>query len=208
MSGSDDLTVVELWGEAGPRDTRERLLFTSLNLFKEYGFHAVGLDRILTEVGVTKTTFYNHFESKYELAVEAVRLRDKWETDSFFKAVQERASFDPKKMLLVCFDVLDEWFNGLDYRGCLFIHACAEFPNANDPIHKAGAAHYLEAQKGFERISRGAGIQDAEELAREWVMLLEAAVLHRLISKDDGAAQVSKRIAEQRLAHYLTESSS
>jgi AcrR family transcriptional regulator len=58
-------TAAELFAKVPePRDTREKILFTALDLFHVHGFHAVGLDRILGAVGVTKTTFYNHFESR------------------------------------------------------------------------------------------------------------------------------------------------
>ena len=51
-------------------------------------FHAVGLDRIIRDVGVTKTTFYNHFESKDDLIIAAIRMRDRWETSSFERTVE------------------------------------------------------------------------------------------------------------------------
>ena len=196
-------TAGELFGSSPPRGTRERLLLAALDLFKSHGYHAVGLDRLLAEVGVTKTTFYNHFESKDQLAAEALELRDQLEGAAFMKRVRERAGFNPKDMLLAVFDVLDDWFTSADYRGCLFIHASAEFPNENDPIHRAGANHYLSAQQAFRQFAEGAGIADAEQLGREWILLFEGAVMHRLIAKDDDAAKVARKIAEQRLAHYL-----
>jgi len=52
--------------------TRERLVLAAHDLFYAEGFHAVGLDRILAEVGVTKTTFYNHFASKDDLVLEVL----------------------------------------------------------------------------------------------------------------------------------------
>ena len=39
----------------------------------------VGLDLILADAGVTKTTFYNHFESKEDMILAAVDRRDSWE---------------------------------------------------------------------------------------------------------------------------------
>ncbi len=74
-------SAAQLFG-AAPRDTRERILFTALDLFYTHGFHEVGLDRILTAVGVTKTTFYNHFESRDHLILEALAVRDGWEARS------------------------------------------------------------------------------------------------------------------------------
>src|SRR4030095_10763344 len=52
-----------------PASTREGLMDAAVVLFYVHGFHAIGLDRILADVGVTKTTFYNHFESRDALIV-------------------------------------------------------------------------------------------------------------------------------------------
>ena len=49
--------------------TRERLIEAAQTEFYQGGFQAVGLDAILRVVGVTKTTFYKHFESKDDLIV-------------------------------------------------------------------------------------------------------------------------------------------
>jgi len=48
-------------------------------MFFRTGFHSVGLDAILAEVGVTKTTFYNHFESKNQFISEVLRRPDRRE---------------------------------------------------------------------------------------------------------------------------------
>lgn len=190
-------------GGATPRDTRERLLFTALELFKTHGFHAVGLDRVLGEVGVTKTTFYNHFESKDELVLEALRLQDAWESDAFRRAVQARAAYDPKAMLLAAFDVLDEWFTSTEYRGCLFILACAEFPSPDDPIHRVAARFHGFAEEEFARMAAAAGVDDPAALAREWVLLMQGATTNRMVGGDDGAARVARGLAEQVLARRL-----
>jgi len=41
-----------------------RVLHTAKDLFMEYGFHKVGVDRIIAESKVNKATFYKHFHSK------------------------------------------------------------------------------------------------------------------------------------------------
>jgi AcrR family transcriptional regulator len=52
LSSVTSKTAAELFSEIPePRDTRERILFTALDLFHAHGFHAIGLDRILAEVG-------------------------------------------------------------------------------------------------------------------------------------------------------------
>ena len=47
--------------------TREKLIQAGHEIFYREGFLLVGLDRLLAEVGCSKQTFYNHFESKDDL---------------------------------------------------------------------------------------------------------------------------------------------
>jgi AcrR family transcriptional regulator len=68
---------------------RQDLVDTAMQLFYRNGFHAVGLDRILADTGVTKTTFYNHFESKDDLVVAVIQQRDRWWRDTFWRATSE-----------------------------------------------------------------------------------------------------------------------
>jgi len=73
---------------------REKLVETALKLFCSGGFHATGIDRILAESGVAKMTLYNHFKSKDELILAALRLRDeRWR--HWFERAVERGASDP-----------------------------------------------------------------------------------------------------------------
>ena len=204
MSNLSEKTVEELFGGGvEPKNTREKLIFTAINLFQEKGFHAVGLDYILSEANLTKSTFYNHFESRDELALEAVKVRDKWEMTTFEKAVQDKAGYDAKAMLLAMFDVLDEWFNHPNYKGCLFIAACSEFPARNHPIKCAASSHYADATESIKKIAEGAGVIETEAFAHEWVLMLVGATTFRQITDNNGAARIAKRAAEARLEDYL-----
>ena len=98
-----------------PKNAREKLLHVAIDLFYKHGFHAVGLDRVIAEVGVTKTTFYKHFESKDDLLEAAIRQRDEWEMHAWTAAVDKLAGDNPRQKLLAFFDVLDVWFNSPDF---------------------------------------------------------------------------------------------
>ena len=71
-------------------DTRARLVRTAHELFYRQGFLSVGLDRILHDVGVTKTTFYNHFQSKDDLIVAVLEHHDQWWQKTFCDMLRKR----------------------------------------------------------------------------------------------------------------------
>jgi AcrR family transcriptional regulator len=75
--------------------SRSRILEVAHELFYSDGFHNVGLDRILHEVGVTKTTFYNHFESKDDLVLEVLRMHDRWWRDTFQQLLRKHGGDTP-----------------------------------------------------------------------------------------------------------------
>jgi TetR/AcrR family transcriptional repressor of nem operon len=52
--------------------TRERILQAADTLFYLHGYNATGLDRIISEAGITKGNFYYHFKSKEALAIAAL----------------------------------------------------------------------------------------------------------------------------------------
>ena len=75
--------------------TRDQLLDCSLNLFYQHGFEAIGVDRIVKDVGVVKATFYNHFESKDELILAVVEKRDVWWRKTLRDEITKRGGDDP-----------------------------------------------------------------------------------------------------------------
>lgn len=187
----------ELFGDRNePTTTREKLFEVAIDRFYVHGFHAVGLDQILNEVGVTKTTFYNHFESKDELILEALARRELWEFKAFSDRAKELAGDDPRELMLAFFDVLDEWFNHPDYFGCLFLNVCVEFPSPHDPIHKAGTAYYHKGKQDFSEIAKAAGATDPDLLAEQLVVLIQGTLTHRQVSGDNDAAAKARSIAE------------
>jgi AcrR family transcriptional regulator len=197
-------TAADLFGGgATPRGTREKLLFAAMDLFYAHGFHAVGVDRIIATVGVTKTTFYKHFESRDDLILAAVELRNEWESATFARNLQQKAGHDPRAMLLAMFDVLDDWFNHTSYAGCIFMSACAEFPSRTHPVHRAAANHFFASESEIRSIARAAGVKDPDALAREWVLLMQGAVALRTTVGDDSAARRARALAAASLAEAL-----
>jgi len=183
--------------------TRQKLIETAHELFYEHGFHAIGLDRILAEVGVTKTTFYNHFESRDELIVEVLRDADGRELDQFLAAVRARGGSDPRAQLLAMFDVLEEMFAQPGFRGCIFVNAGTTFPDPRDPIHIVAAGHNEQTRRAIEQIAVRAGVMEAGDLADQLMILLTGCIVSRHAGSNPGAAGTARVMSEVLLEKYL-----
>jgi AcrR family transcriptional regulator len=192
-----------------PKTGRDRLVAAAIELFYRHGFGAVGIDRVIAAAGVTKTTFYKHFESKDDLMVAAVRRRDEWESGAWDRAVRKLAGDDPAGRLLAMMDVMDVWFNDPDFRGCMFMNTAAEFPNPHDPVHRAAAEYQRRARDHRRDLARAAGADPAaaETFADCYTALIDGALLLRQIQGRNDAARVVRPAVEQLIRAYLPNGS-
>lgn len=76
-------------------ELKDKILFTSIELFSSLGIKSVSTDMIAAECGISKKTLYEVFKSKEELIDEIIH----WslnQMDDFWKDVNERIQNDPK----------------------------------------------------------------------------------------------------------------
>lgn len=173
---------------------RDELVRKSLQVFYRDGFHATGMDKLVVETGVSKTSMYKHFRTKEELILAALRLRDESFREDFLHRIQELAD-TPAGQLLASFDVLREWFQEEQYRGCLFIKAGAEYQESDHPIHKQSAEHKQIMLDYLTDLARKAGARDPEHLACQIQLLQEGAIVTAVFLKSCEPAQEAKAVA-------------
>jgi len=183
--------------------TRQRFIDIAFELFGRHGFHAIGLDRILAEVGVTKTTFYNHFESKDELVLAVIQYRHEVEMGLWKERLPRLGGLHPRGQLLAVFDALDEWFSQPDFRGCIFITAAAEFPSPHDPAHLAAAHHARQVLDLIRDLAHAAGARDPAALAAQLCLLIEGAIVIRHLTGDETATTRARQLADSLLRDQL-----
>lgn len=186
---------------------RERFVRVAADLFTRFGFGPVGLDQVIASAGVTKTTFYKHFESKDELILAVLDHQHAVEMAVIKQEVEQAAPGDPRRQILEIFQFMDHWFSAKDFRGCMFLNAANEFPMASDPIHKAAQAHG-DAMGKFIRekaIAAGATRARAAEFSQEALMLVRGAVVSRQTANMMDAAKRAGWIAEVLLDRALAE---
>lgn len=158
--------------------TKDKLVQTAFELFGRNGFHNVGLDRIIDETGVSKQTFYNHFESKDDLVVAVLNHRHATEMKVFGDQLKRLAGNDPRAKLYAIFDALEEWMNEPEWRGCMFMSATAEFPCKTDPAHQAAAQHFLDLQEMVQYLATLAGAEHPKLLAEQMSIIMEGMIAH------------------------------
>lgn len=64
-----DDEIIPRKGNVRGRRTRERILLEAARLFRQRGFHGVGIEDIGATVGMSSTALYRHFASKLDLYV-------------------------------------------------------------------------------------------------------------------------------------------
>lgn len=76
MSLPDDTVAAEpkAKGNVRGRRTRERILQEAARLFRQRGFHGVGIEDIGETVGMSSTALYRHFNSKLDLYVALLEM--------------------------------------------------------------------------------------------------------------------------------------
>jgi AcrR family transcriptional regulator len=188
---------------AEAKNGRGRLLDRAIDLFYASGFHSVGLDNILDAAGVTKTTFYKHFDSLEDLMVAAVERRHRWEGEAWERAISEAAGGDDRRRFVAMFDLMDRWFNEPEFRGCLFINVAAEFPDPDDPVHRAAAAYKKAQRDAWRDLAARLGSADAEAFADGFSVLVEGTLILRHVHGRNDAARVSRPLAEALVDHHV-----
>ena len=184
------------------RSRRDHLIQTALDLFHRNGYHATGIEKILTTAGVSKPTLYRHFNSKDDLIIAAL---EKWDEDSraWLKQEMETRGSAPREQVLALFDALADWFASVGFQGCMFINATVEFSERDNPIHQTAAAHKRKFAAYVNELVAAAGAEDSEEVTAQLMILMEGAIITAHTHGRAEAAHRARLIAESILDQAL-----
>lgn len=183
--------------------TREKLIQAGHEIFYREGFLAVGLDRLLNEVGCSKQTFYNHFESKDDLIVAVIDEHHRWWSGEVRERIQRAAGPDPRSQLLGIFDVIEEIMHDPEYHGCIYINAAVEFPQSHHPAHQSARRAKAETRNLLEDLSERAGASDPPTLAAEIDIIIEGALITHQIAPESNVCETARSVARTLIEKYL-----
>ncbi|MGV9501594.1 TetR/AcrR family transcriptional regulator [Streptomyces sp. NPDC003642] len=153
-----------------------RALDAAARLFYERGIHAVGVDLIAAEAGVTKKTLYDRFGSKEQIVVEYLAARDeRWR--EFLAGHLDAAGPDPRARVLAVFDATGAWAADLSPKGCSMVNAHAEISDPAHPAHPVITGQKRWMLDLFTRLAEDIAPDRAGALARTLMLLHEGALV-------------------------------
>tara|TARA_R110002072_G_scaffold42064_10_gene117878 strand:- start:7072 stop:7668 length:597 start_codon:yes stop_codon:yes gene_type:complete len=185
-----------------PPSKRDDLIDAAMRVFYRSGFHNSSLDDIQEEGGISRMTLYNHFKSKDELMVAAMRRRDEIFRNRMMKFAESKGA-TPRAHIEGVFDFHEDWFTGDDFHGCMFINASAEFSIADSAPRRIAAEHKQEIVRYLIKLLEADGCPAPHDLADQLNILIEGAIVTaRVVGQvvengtDPGApARLAKRMA-------------
>ena len=112
-------------------ETKQRLITAGLRLLLERGYHAVGVQELLTETDVPKGSFYHHFTSKEDFALQVI---DAYQANvhALLDATLEDRRRPPLVRVRAFFDGVRQAYEAEGYLGCLLGGLGQELSGANE----------------------------------------------------------------------------
>jgi AcrR family transcriptional regulator len=186
--------------DAPVAEARERILRTAYELFHRDGVTAVGVDRIVAEAGVAKTTLYRHFRSKDDLVVAVLERHEELWTSGWLELEVERRATSPRERILVTFDVLEDWLRDESFEGCLFINSLLEIHKRSNSIRTEAVAAIENVHAVLRRFAAEAGVRDPVAFAHQIQILMRGSIVAAVEGRFDAVEQarsVARRLWEQ-----------
>jgi AcrR family transcriptional regulator len=156
----------------------------------------VGIDQVLSDVGISKTAFYKHFESKEDLMLAVLEMQKCWLQETFRTMVRERGGDAPVGQLHALFDVVEQITESDEFHGCIFVKAVMEFPLPHDPAHVLASQSKQTIEDFVWSLAVNAGVSDPRGLAQELCLLMEGAYVTRHVSGNRRTSEIARRMAQ------------
>ncbi|TKK91416.1 TetR family transcriptional regulator [Herbidospora galbida] len=124
---------------ATSRDTKQRIADAAIDQFHRKGYNGTSVQDLVTAAGAPKGTFYNHYSSKEELAVEAVR---RYGEGFGLAALEDRTTGTARERVDRHLTALIA--SGLEVaaeRGCMMANLAGEVPAHSEAVAAAIGAH-------------------------------------------------------------------
>jgi len=149
----------------------------------------VGVDLVVQEAGIAKTSLYRHFPTKDDLIVAFLEREDVdfW---SVWDDVTRRHADDPAAELEAHMRWIGERLSRSNYRGCPQINVAAEFAEPDHPSRQVSRSHMQTLRERLNVLARKLGVADPQLLGGQLALLVNGAFVSAGLLKPEEATDV------------------
>ncbi len=154
----------------------QHILETASRLFHENGIRATGVDKIVAEAGIAKSTLYYHFKTKNDLIIAIINQA----FDALFELVErsKKESVHPIDKIENFYRAFVEWIHSDKFYFAVVMKAVAEFGNETDTVVALVLGKVKQIQDEFEAMAVELNAHRPDQLARN-LSLINAGISFR-----------------------------
>ena len=173
---------------------RQTIVDTASRLFYQQGYVNTGINQIIEESGVVKSSLYTAFRTKEEILMVYLETAGA-ATDAALKAAADK-HVKAKDKVLGVFDFLIELVQQKDYYGCNFLNIVSEMPKDAAVVKRQIKKQKDGVRRLFAEILRPI---EKEELADEIYVLFEGALIGNKVHDDIWPVAAARKVVNKLL---------
>lgn len=116
-------------------DTKQQLLERGMAMLLRHGYHDLGIAALLEETGIPKGSFYHHFQSKEDFALQAIDLYMEGAHAGLDLALGDE-TMAPLDRVRRFFELTEQKYREEGYLGCLLGGLGQELSGVSDTFRK------------------------------------------------------------------------
>lgn len=163
---------------AAPTESvRDRILSTARELFYREGVRGVGVDTVVAQSGVAKTSLYRWFPSKDLLIASVVEEEAKARWAAWDRTAERCADLPPREKLRAHMAAIVKFVDSPKYRGCPFMNVSAELPDPQHPARVLALEVAVELRRRLRKlVDTIEGVRDPQKLTDQLLLLVDGTL--------------------------------
>lgn len=118
------------------KHSKEKILEVGMHLFWDHGYHATGVNEVLSAAGIPKGSFYHYFSSKTDFVLQVLEYYTELTYEKSFAPILTQEGLSPV-------DKISDFYTGLiqsqqenGLRGCLWLRLSQELAGFDTEIDR------------------------------------------------------------------------
>lgn len=169
--------------------SKEEIIQKSIGLFKQNGYCNSSMAKIASECGLLKGSLYHHFNSKEDIALEALRLLNRYFYDEIF-SIAYKKDISPREKLQSMAKKSDEYFLN-SAGGCLFGNLSSEVSKQNQAFKEEIMLYFSNWNEALVFVLESlVSKQEATSISKSYIASLQGEIL--MINLFESEAKTTK----------------